>query len=83
MLSKFNKSTVAVATVVLTLLGTAGAAFAVPYDPTSDVTTLAGNAVSTMGPIVVALAGAVVGLAILAWGLRAVFRMIGSGGRHV
>jgi hypothetical protein len=83
MLSTFNRASAGVAVVVLSVLVLGGAAFAVPYDPTTDVGTLATNAVTTMGPIVVALAGAVLGLAILAWALRAVFRMIGSGGRHI
>ena len=83
MLSHLNRGSAAVAVVLATLLAAGGSAFALPYNPTTDVTTLAGNAVTTMGPIVVALAGAVVGLAILAWGLRSVFRMIGSGGRHI
>lgn len=83
MLSKLNKTTTALAVFSAVILGAAGVATAVPYNPTTDVTSLADNAVSTMGPIVVALAGAVIGLAILAWGLRAVFRMVGSGGRHL
>jgi type IV secretory pathway VirB2 component (pilin) len=80
-----NAKAIAAVAVVLGVLSFAVPAFAVttPYDPTSDVTTLAGNAATTMGPIIVAVAGAIVGLAILSWGLRAVFRAIRSGGQHV
>jgi hypothetical protein len=81
--SRFNQALVGVGTVVGVILGAVGVAGATTYDPTADLTTLAGNAVSTMGPVIVALAGAVVGIAILSWGLRAVFRMISSGGKHV
>lgn len=74
---------VGLSTVLAVVGGSAAAAFATPYDPTSDVTSLGTSAASTMGPIIVALAGAILGLAVLSWGIRAVFRAISSGGRHV
>jgi hypothetical protein len=63
-----------------TLVGAAGVASAATYDPTSDVTNFAQSAASTAGPLVVIVAGAFIGLALLFWGVRAVYRFIS--GRH-
>jgi hypothetical protein len=62
------------------LVGAAGVASAATYDPTSDLTTFASTAGTTAGPLVVIVAGAFIGLALLFWGVRAVYRFIS--GRH-
>lgn len=81
--SLFMKASVGVLVAALAIVGSAQAALAQAFDPEAEVTTLAGTAVNTMGPIVIALATAVIGLAILAWALRKVFRLIRSGGSSV
>jgi hypothetical protein len=61
---------------VLGVLGFAGLAGAVPYDPTSGLTTFATGFGSQLGPIVLAVAGAVVGIVILFWGVKFVFGLV-------
>jgi len=58
--------------------GLVGIASATTYDPTSDITSLANNVASTAGPLIAVVAGALVGLALLFWGFRVAFGMLGS-----
>lgn len=53
------------------------------FDPASSVLDMVTDAVATQGPIVLAVGGAVVGLAIAGWGVRTVIRTIGRGGKSV
>lgn len=78
-----NKLYVATGLVIAAVVGGAASAFAVPFDATTAATTMAGTAVDAMGPAIIAIAGAFVVLAVASWAVRAVFRAIGSGGRHV
>lgn len=75
---KFIYGILAVPALIVTA---ATAASAQAFDPAASTTAMATDAVSTMGPIVLALGGAVVGLAIAGWGVRAVLRTIRSGGK--
>lgn len=77
-----NKIKYAVFIVPAVILAAASAASAqTAFEPATEVTGMATDAVSTMGPIILALGAAVVGLAIASWGVRAVLRTIRSGGK--
>lgn len=67
----------AIATVA-SVVGFAGIAGATAYDPTSALTTFANGFGTSLGPIVLAVAGAVVGIVILFWGVRFVFGLVHS-----
>ncbi len=58
------------------VLGLSGVAGATTYDPTASLTSFADTFGTTLGPIVLAVAGAVVGIAILFWGIKFVFGFI-------
>jgi hypothetical protein len=45
-------------------------------DPTASVTTYATNSISQLYPIVLAVAGALVGVLVLAWGVNAVLHIL-------
>ena len=49
-----------------------------PYDPTSDLTTLATNTGTSLGPIVVAVVAALIGIFILMWGVHWVLGLFRS-----
>lgn len=58
-----------------------GIASATPYDPTTPLTTFASSVTSTAAPIILALAGALIALAVVFWGVRWVFGFLrGRGG---
>jgi hypothetical protein len=78
-----NKKAFAAVGIVSAVLALAAPAFAVPYDPTSDVTGAAATATSTMAPLVVAVGVGFIGLAVAVWAIRAVLRAIKSGGSRV
>ena len=71
---KIGAGVIAVIGMVAAVAGVAGAA---TYDPTSGLTTFAGTVGTTAGPIVLAVAGALIGLALLFWGVRYAFSFIG------
>lgn len=52
-------------------------------NPTNDVTTLMGSATSGLYPVLIALGTAAITLAVLAYGIRKVFRFLHSGGHSV
>lgn len=81
MLSKIKYAVLAVPAVILAAANVAGAQSA--FDPADATTSMATDAASTMGPIILALGAAVVGLAIAAWGVRAVLGTIRKGGKNV
>jgi len=58
-------------------------AFAQTLDPLSEVTTLTGTAVDALGPIMIAVATAAIGLAVLWFGIKFVYKLVRSGGRSV
>ena len=62
------------------LLATADIAGATSLDPTTDVTTFATSSISQLYPIVLAVAGAIVALLVLQWGVRKVLGILR--GRH-
>ncbi|HLN41281.1 MAG TPA: hypothetical protein VK215_02440 [Acidimicrobiales bacterium] len=76
--STYGKASVGVALVLGSVVGFIAPAFATTYDPTSDLTNLANNVASTAGPLIAVVAGALVGLALLFWGFRVAFGMLGS-----
>lgn len=78
-ITKIGAAIFAVPAMVLLAATAAGAQSA--FDPAEATTSMATDAVGTMGPIILALGAAVVGLAIAGWGVRAVLRTIRSGGR--
>lgn len=54
---------------------------ATTYDPTSDSTALANGAGTLAGPVIVAVATALIGLVVLLWAVRFVYGLL-RGGRH-
>ncbi len=75
------KTAVAVAMIAGFLTGGALLAGATSYDPTSDLTNLANSTGSQLGPIVVAVVTALIGIVILFWGVRFVMGLVHRGGR--
>ncbi len=80
-LSKFSVGYVCVSVVTLAL--GASAAFAqtapTPYSASqaaSDTTGFIGTLTGGLAPLIVAIAGGVVGLVILSWGIKTVFRKV-------
>lgn len=61
----------------------ASSAGATNYDPTSNLTTLASSAGNTMGPIVIAVVTAVIGIAVLFWGVRFILHFVSRGRARV
>ena len=82
MLRKLGASLAVIATAVV---GFAGAAFAQeePLNVTAEVTSLAQEGLSTVAPVILAVAGVAIGLAALMFGVRYVMRAVRSGGRAV
>jgi hypothetical protein len=66
----------AAALAVVTVLGIASPSFATSLDPTTDVTTFATSAISQLYPIVLAVAGAMVALLVLRWGVKKVLSVL-------
>lgn len=75
-----NKLAAAVGVVVFTVLGVAGVAGATP-NVTDQITTLATNGFASAVPILLAVAGAAIGLAAAMFGVRKVLGAVKSGGR--
>ena len=79
-MTKLNRMRTLVAAACVTsvglVAGMVGIASATPYDPTSDLTTLASNTGSSLGPVVVAVATALIGIVILFWGVKFVYGLI-------
>lgn len=76
-----NKIGAAVLLVSVTVLGWAGAAFATPPSNADQIETMATGAFAEATPIVLAVAGAAVALAVVLFGSRLVLRAIKGGGR--
>lgn len=70
---------VVIATVILSSVGMASVASATAYSPTTDATALGDSAGTMLGPVVVAVFGAVLGVLILFWAVKFVRRLIGGG----
>lgn len=66
----------AAAATTLVVLGVASPAFAVTPNPTTDVTSFATTSISQLYPIVLAVAGAMVTLLVLRWGVKKVLSVI-------
>lgn len=66
--------------VAAAVIAVAVPSFATTYDPTSDLTNLANSAGTQLGPIVVAVVTAFLGVFILFWGVRYITSRLG--GRH-
>jgi hypothetical protein len=60
-------------------LGAPAFALGTEYDPTGSLKDFANTAGNTAGPIVVAVASAMVGLVLLFWGIRFVFGLVRHG----
>jgi hypothetical protein len=58
------------------IVGFAAPSFAASVDPTADVTTFATSAISQLYPIVLAVAGAMVALLVLRWGVSKVLGVL-------
>jgi uncharacterized membrane-anchored protein len=71
-----GRMVVAVGAFVVGLVGFAVPSFAASVDPTADVTTFATSAISQLYPIVLAVAGAMVALLVLRWGVSKVLGVL-------
>ena len=80
-MNKLNWKLVAFVGTVLTALSFPAIAGATSPDPTASVTTLAAAAVTGIFPIMIAVATAAIGIAVLWFGVRKVFQTIRSGGQ--
>jgi hypothetical protein len=78
-----RKALAAIGTVAAAIVIGAQAAFAQtdPLDPVAEVTDLATTGLASVAPILLAVAGIVVGLAALRFGISFVLRMVNSGGK--
>lgn len=75
-----NKYTVGLVAAVATLALGTGIASAQAYDPTTEATSMATSAASSMGPLVFAVLGAFVVVALAFWAARFVLRTVKKGG---
>lgn len=75
-----RKSFLAASIVLASLVGFTGVASATPT-PTEQVTTMATDAAADLTPIILGVAGALVGVAVIRFGARWVLSSIGRGGR--
>lgn len=79
--SRFAKVAVLVSAPVAAIAAGTMAGATGSYDPTSGLTTFANTVGTTAGPIVIAVASALVGLALLFWGIKFAFSFIGTRAR--
>lgn len=81
-MSKLSTRVVAVIGAIVGVLALPGYAFAAagdPYTPATaltDATSFAGTLTSSAAPVVLAIAGAVIGLMLLGWAIRTVFSKV-------
>lgn len=75
------RASVGAVVVAGSVLAWSGIAGAVPYNPTTSLTSFATGAGTLAGPIIVAVAVSLIGLAVLFWGVRFVYGLLTSGGR--
>jgi hypothetical protein len=80
---KVTSGAVALAGAVGGSLASAGMASATTYDPTSSLTSLADTTGTQMGPIVIAVIGGMIGVALLFWGGRFVWGVASKGRAHI
>lgn len=64
----------------MALVGVAAAEDPQPFDPTTEVTSLATSALGQVGPMILAVAAVAVGVALARFGARYVIRLVRSGG---
>jgi hypothetical protein len=76
--NRSTKVAVAIAAVPAIVVGLAAASGATAYDPTSALTSFASTATSTAAPIVLAVAGSLIALAIVFWAVGYVFGFFGK-----
>jgi hypothetical protein len=74
--STYGRVATSLGLVVAVVVGSAGVSSAASADPTTDVTTFAASSISQLYPIVLAVAGAVVSLLVLMWGVRKVLGIL-------
>lgn len=75
-----RKALLSVSILAASVLGFAGVAAAEPT-PTDQVTTMATDAAADLTPIILAVGGALVGVAVIRFGVRWVLSSVGRGGR--
>lgn len=75
-----RKSFLAASIVLASVLGFVSVAGATPT-PTEQVTTMATDAAGDLTPIILAVGGALVGVAVIRFGVRWVLSSVGRGGR--
>jgi uncharacterized protein HemY len=80
-MNKLTKGYVAAASTVIAFIAMTGAAFATAPDPAADTNTLLGTQVTSLYGMILAIAGAVVVLFLLRWGVKTVLSIVSSGGR--
>lgn len=80
-MDKLNAKVAAlVGLVTLIVVGGAGLAGATPIDPVAESTGLVTDGVGELGPVIVAIAGAGLGLLVLIMGLRMAYGVVKSRG---
>lgn len=77
----FHKATAALGVVAATIVGGAAVALAEPPTPAEQVGSMATTAVGDLTPIILAVGAALVGVAVIRFGVRWVLGAISNGGR--